>query len=69
MGRESGRRNQAMRMIIVAGFLTAALLMAVIGAVSVDPPAWSWRSDQAPAGRKAALPAAPAAYRLNPKAG
>jgi hypothetical protein len=58
-----------MRMIIVAGFLTAALLMAAISAVSVDPPAWSWRVEQSTAGPKAALQAVPTVHRLNPKAG
>jgi hypothetical protein len=63
MGRESGRRKQAMRMIIVAGFLTAALLMAAIGAVSVDRPAWT------SGGKAAAAHMAPAASRVSPTAG
>jgi hypothetical protein len=43
--------------------------MAAISAVSVDPPAWSWRVEQSTAGHKAALQAVPTVHRLNPKAG
>ncbi|HWB46369.1 MAG TPA: hypothetical protein VG900_13080 [Hyphomicrobiaceae bacterium] len=58
-----------MRMIIVAGFLTAALLMAAISAVSVEPASWTWPSDYA-AGSKTTSRLTPTPlYPVNPAAG